>query len=363
MRILDRYLVRSLAPPWVTCLGLFLFLFMIVDLFGRIGDIVQYHIPVLVFAQYYLAMIPIVIVQVLPFACLLATMFVLSGLSKSNELVAMRASGINLLWLLQVFGTLGLVMSMAAFVINEKWVPKAAAAASFIKEEEMSPQEHGARGLTLKDVAVIGRERRIYYVAAYDVPAKTLQKLVVLEHNPALKPITKWIADKATYQDGKWKFVNLIVYQFDAKQQIIGEPRFYREKLVDLPETPRDFLHQEAQTEYMSIRQLAEHIHRLHGTASSTLQKLWVDLLAKTAQPFACLVMILLGIPSSLQFQRSGAARGVAEGILLSFAYYGVNAIGVNLGKGGFFHPFVAAWMTNAIFLGVAWRRFRSVTL
>ena len=72
---------------------------------------------------------------------------------------------------------------------------------------------------------------------------------------------------------------------------------------------------------------------------------------AKISLPFAALVMAFLGIPFSLQDNRSGGAGiGVGISIIIGFSYFIINALLLSLGQAGAIHPLVAAWTANMLF-------------
>ena len=86
MCILDRYIFKSLLGIFFGCLLAFLFLYIIIDIFSHLGDILQQHITFSLLFQYYSAYVPIIFVQIAPFVCLLATMYTFSNLNKNNEM-------------------------------------------------------------------------------------------------------------------------------------------------------------------------------------------------------------------------------------------------------------------------------------
>jgi lipopolysaccharide export system permease protein len=77
-----------------------------------------------------------------------------------------------------------------------------------------------------------------------------------------------------------------------------------------------------------------------------------VDLYAKTAFPFICLIMSLFGSGIALRGKtREGMAVSFAYGIITAFCYWGLYSFCLSLGYGDMMPPLIAAWTANVIFL------------
>ena len=108
--------------------------------------------------------------------------------------------------------------------------------------------------------------------------------------------------------------------------------------------------------ENMNIRELSNYIVRLSQShETSVIRRLKVDLYQKTSLPFTNLVIILIGIPSSIIIRRRAVAfSSIGLCIGISFIYYVAFVTSIALGKGGVLPPFFSAWISHMIFGGVA---------
>ena len=95
MKLLDRYFFRQLLICLIFCLLTFVFFYVMIDLFGRLDEIIESKIPLETIANYYLSLIPLIFVRMCPLAILLATMYVLNNLSRNNEIIAAVSGGIH----------------------------------------------------------------------------------------------------------------------------------------------------------------------------------------------------------------------------------------------------------------------------
>ena len=96
LRIVDRYLLREFLLSLLLGLTTFVGIYLVVDLFERIDTFVDHKASPLTVATYYLYGLPVIIVQVLPVAMLLSSLFSVGLLAKHRELTAMKSAGLSL---------------------------------------------------------------------------------------------------------------------------------------------------------------------------------------------------------------------------------------------------------------------------
>jgi len=123
MRILDRYILKSVLAIFVSCIFIFLFLYVIIDILCHLDDILKQQVNLSLLTQYYLSYLPIMLVQVAPFACLLATLYTFGKLNHNNEIIAMRSSGLSIFQITKTVIIFGLIVSLFIFWVNDRFVP------------------------------------------------------------------------------------------------------------------------------------------------------------------------------------------------------------------------------------------------
>jgi LPS export ABC transporter permease LptG len=75
-----------------------------------------------------------------------------------------------------------------------------------------------------------------------------------------------------------------------------------------------------------------------------------IELNLRFSYPFACIVLMLIGVPLGLSSRRGGKSIGVVLTLLLVFAYYLISNIGVEFAKSGKLSPVLGVWAANLIF-------------
>lgn len=354
MKIIDRYIVREFIQPFFYCLIVFISLYIIIDLFSHLEDIVKEHVDIIVLLQYYAAFLPIIFVRTAPVAALLSTLYVLGNLNKYNEVTALKASGLNIWRLAMPFFYLGLILSVATLTINDRVVPKANLISTTVQENYLNKKDAGPEKKIVENIAIYGTHNRLIHVGKFYEQDSLLKDITILEQDEDERVTAKIQAKEAQWIKDTWVFSGCVVYNFDRSGRIIDEPYFFKKMIIDIAEKPKDFLRRDASAEFMSYRKLKKYIERLSGSGAKIVQKLLVDLHYKISFPFVSLVIIFLGIPFALCAQGTSKVANIGVCIVIGFFYYAIEALSLALGKRGTMSPFLATWFANFIFTTVA---------
>ncbi|MCX5696279.1 MAG: LptF/LptG family permease [Candidatus Omnitrophica bacterium] len=354
MRILDRYILKSVVSIFVSCIFVFLFMYVVIDVLSHLDDILRQQTHYTLLIKYYLTYLPIMFVQVAPFACLLSTLYTFSKLNHNNEIIAMRASGLSIFYIAKTVILFGIMISLLVFWINDRFAPQAMLETKRI-QAKMAEGKIGKKEKTesLINLSMYGSKNRLFFVNKFYPSTKTMDGIIILEQDEEQNLTRKVVANKGVYEDGLWKFYQSITYNFDRNGQIIEEPQYLDEEIMTIPETPNDFLAQRQRPEYMTINQLDNYIWKLSRSGATTvIRNLKIDLYQKFTAPFASLVIILLGIPFSLMIQkRATGISSIGISIIVGFLYYIVDAVCIAIGRGGVLPPFLAASLAHIIAL------------
>lgn len=355
MRILDRYIFKSLLSIFIGCVLLFVFLYVIIDIFGHLDEILKNKINLLLLKDYYLAYLPVIFVQIAPIACLLATLYSLGNLNRNNEVIAMRASGLSIWQMTKTLLTFGIIISLFVFLVNERFVPNAQETIEKVKVRMENKDNKKSKDEVIKNLSMYGLRNRLFFVNQFSVKDNTMEGITILEQDSKQNITKKIVANKGVWGDGIWTFHNSITYSFDENGQIKQEPQYFSAEIMNITETPQDFLKQIRLPENMNIAQLDNYIFRLSKSgAAKVVRNLQVDLYQRYTSPFISLIIIIVGIPFALKIKkRATALTSFGISFIMGFLYYVSNAIGIAFGKGGILPPFLAASLSHVFFLAL----------
>ncbi len=94
-RLMDIYLLRRFFSYFALLMLAFIFLFEAFTFFELLDDIARHRVPFLIVVDYFRYLTPYLLYQLAPLGALVATLVTIGVMSKNNEIVACKASGIS----------------------------------------------------------------------------------------------------------------------------------------------------------------------------------------------------------------------------------------------------------------------------
>jgi lipopolysaccharide export system permease protein len=350
--ILFFYVLREYVKYVIGTIVLTVFLFVLFDFIHKTtGYFSKYETQTRYVFQYYLYQIPTQVAQAIPIAGLLASVVAMILLSRTNEITAMRAAGMGPFRIGMPLAAGGLMLSVLAFFLSEVVVPRYSQKMHYVqkvliereKDTEIAEGAHWFRdGQTLINF----RE--------YDPLNQTLTKVRLIEMRPNFRPKQSTEAEVAYYDPGEknWRLTGIKVLAFRRNGTLEGVD--YRNmQVITLPFEPKKLKKERRLTAELSLDELSEEIRRGEQSGADVIPYR-VEWHKKLAYPFAAFVVSLIGIKFGYKSER---ATETAKGVLLAFAvgisYWFILSSGRALGLRGDVHPFIAAWLANAVILGI----------
>ncbi len=352
MKLIKRYILGEFLKPFLWCFILFISLSWIIDLFEHLDEIAKAEVPLFVICDYYFSLTPFIFVKISPIIIILATIYTLNNFNRNNEIMAIKAIGINLWSIIWLFLGVGIFMSAVSFVVNEVVKPEASMHVEDLKEEYFKPFSKREINKIMNDITFYGSHNRIFVINSYDLKRQRMNNVTISEHNKDNQLVKQIVAKQAQWVDGYWIFYDCIISEYD--QSILkAEPISYTEKVIIIDEKPKDIKRANILPQLMSYWRLKKYIRRLKSSGFTAHKEL-VVLYSKIAFPLANFIIVFFAVPFTLTQKRSGSALlGITMSIAVSFSYWGINAVSLSLGKIGVFPPLLAAWFTNLIFFFV----------
>lgn len=354
MRILDKYIIKNFISPFLYCLVLFIFLYMIIDVFGHLDEILKRGIPLLILQEYYLSMVPFIIMHSAPVASLISTIYVISTMNKNDEIIAMRAAGISIGRILVPLVCMGLAISIAVFAISEKVLPSAIKNSQYIKDNyiENTGKDKSAAKKSIYNIALYGKDDRLIFIKNYNRENSVATDITLLHQDKKGDVLSKTDAREGKWTGSSWRFSDILIYNLDRDGMVIGIPSFFKEKEFDM-ESPAELIAKGTNYEFMSFKDLRNYINNFSNISPHIIKRLYVNLHQKLSMPFTSLVLILIGAAFALKIKRRGktaAMMGMGISIVIGFIYYALMATFIALGKGGILPAFWSAHLANILF-------------
>lgn len=359
MRIIDRYISSSIILVFFIIISIFSILFFLINTTNNLDEFIAQKVAIPIIVQYNLASLPVILVETSFITALIAVMFCYSNFSNHNEIIALRASGMNFWRIARPAIFFSILVAGLTFFINERYVPLAETHAQKIRNEHIILEVDRVKKKTAKInyLTYYGFKNRLYCIDMYDPNTYEMQGITIHEYDDKMQLREKTLALKGKWTGIAWKFYN--VHISTIIDPTTGETAIkpVGEKLMDIKESPKDFLRQNLNVNAMNSRQLYQYISRFSKSgALRAINNLNVDLHQKIAKPFSTIVIILTGLPLTLMVGRRKAQTftSLAIAVGIAFLYAIVNSVGIALGKSAFLWPVASAWLAPVSFAVLA---------
>ncbi|OGX07365.1 MAG: hypothetical protein A2Z88_03770, partial [Omnitrophica WOR_2 bacterium GWA2_47_8] len=271
MRIIDRYIVGSIIQIYLTTIIAFCFLYILIDLASNLDELISRKVPFAVLYQYYASFFPIILTQTSAIACLIATLFVYSHLNYGNEIIALRTSGLNFWKIARPAIAIALLVSSFIFWLNEEYVPNAQAKSERIRNANMVNEDDSAHRTKAKitNLTFYGLKNRLYFIDKFDPNTFEIEGITIIGFDGEQNIREKINAWKGKWTGIIWKFYNCQIAEFSGTDiQSPTTVTFYEEKLMDIKESPQDFMRQRLNVSSMNIQQLKDYISKFSNSGA-----------------------------------------------------------------------------------------------
>ena len=347
-RLMDLYILRRFLSYFLLLVAVFIFLFETFTFFELLDDIARHRIPFLVVVSYFRYLAPYLAYQLAPLAALVAVLVTLGVMSKNNEIVACKASGISLYRLAVPLLLAGLSLAAVMVVLDDTYLPYANQ-----RQDALRNQIKGrpAQTYTRPQRWIFGENSKIYNYDLFDPTQNLFGGLTVIELDPVSFHAKRRIfANRARWseQQNVWILENGWIRDFSDGTVANYQP-FGATALPELKEPPAYFNRQVLQAFQMSWDDLRLYIDGLQraGFDVSALRVQWHK---KLAYPLIAPVSMLLAIPFALLVGMRGALGGVALGVGIAITYWAAAALLEAMGGVGQLPPLLAGWSPDLIF-------------
>ena len=348
MKILTKYLLKSLLFPLFYCLLGFTLLFVINDLFDNFSDFLEGGSQPLEILYYYSLILPPVAILILPACLLLSMLYSLSRLTRHSEITAMRAGGVSIYRIVLPFIGVGIVASLFAGFINEVVAPNAAfRAEQFLEYQKQGRTEdiYYASNIALKS------GDHVWMVQKFDTRDHSMYNVELLQQRDDGSDLMKIQAEKALWLDGRWWFMDITIQHYNERGDLAGAPEMVLQKeMRDLTENPQTFMSEIKDPEYLSSSEMLEYLNSKKGLSDNTRARLKVDFHSRLAAPMVCLIVTLIGIPVGAHTGRQGAFSGIMMALALFFGFYILQLVCQGVGKEQWIPAWLGGWLPVMIF-------------
>ena len=353
MKILRNYFLKEFVGPLIMVMCVLGF---VMTLVGTVKDIanqvINRGVDILSILKILVLMSPYMFTYALPIALLVATLLSFGRLSSDNEIIAIRANGINLFHLVAPLLVLGLILSMVLVIFNN----------------QISSYAHFAYRKTIIDVGVKNPtaafeegvfinsfQKYIIFIYGVDHKNNRLNNVRIYEPQGEGKPTRtivakagEFVTDQVTHSV-KLKLIDGTSDEPDPESPTNFYKLNFKTYFMNLNLMKnKDRKKLEKKPKEMTISELRQEMIKL-SKEGIPMGPFITKITEKITLAFSCLVFILLGIPLAIITRRREKSVNLGLAVVIMAVYYplliGCEALGIE----GVINPGFALWIPNIL--------------
>ena len=347
--LIDDLIIRDFMMYLGMILSTFILLTLVFTFFELLGDIVRNKVPLLVLGDYLLNVTPSMIYTVAPLSVLLTVLVTFGLMQKSNEITALKATGISIYRVVFPVLVISAVLAGALFVFDQLYIPKANKRQETLRNliKGKPPQTY----LRPDRKWIFGEHNTIYYYEFFDPDQNRFANISAFHLDPKTFALRDRVfAARADWRESlrKWTFEQGWERSF-SQTSVHSYDTFDVKTFPYSTEQPTYFKKEVRQSQEMNFQELSAYIADLQQSGFDVV-RLKVQLQKKIAYPIITFIMAVLAIPYSLSAGRKGALTGVAIAIGVAAFYFVSAGFFEALGNSSQLPAALAAWGPDLIF-------------
>jgi LPS export ABC transporter permease LptG len=354
MRLLDRYVLQNFLVPFLYSTCGFLAIWLVFDLSGKGHDFIDAHVKLKTLAYFYLTQFPQILVICLPVGLLLALLYSLSRMSRSNEIISMLTAGRSVLRVMMPLFIVGFLVACFSLALNYQLAPHSDNTRKILLEQITTG--HDSTSEIDQQLFRNRQDSRTWLVEAIQRKQNTLRGIDISQQDGEGNVITKWYAERGAFNpaDKSWTFTRGKQVNFDKEGNILAEDDSWlhgSKRISGWSETIWRILSTNDDPQDLSVPELREYLVNNGDFPEVRLAPFRTHYWYRWSVPFQCLVVIFIAAPLGIVYSRRGVLAGVASCIFIFFAMGFVEKLFLALGKGGRIPAFFGAWSSDLIFM------------
>ena len=384
MKVLTRYLLRAHLGPFLFAFATLTGVILINTLARQLADLAGKGLPLRVVFQFFLLSLPSNIALTFPMAVLVAVLYTFSQLTAENEIMALKAGGVDLKRMVMPLLLAAALITTGMIWFNDQVLPES----NHRWQQLMVDIGRKSPLFTLREQTInripnaTGGPRYYLQAARIDPTTNRMQDVVIYDvGNPHLSRTIYADSGQMAFNQARTDLF-LTLYDGHLREIDLDEPQSFqrlafgeqvlrmegvanvlerqeasgyrgdRELTIGMMDARIDTLRSElaeVKAEAASEEDSAEWEQIRAESIQREIRSYKVEIHKKYSIAAATLVFVLIGVPLALRFPQGGVGMVIAISLAI-FALYYVGLIGgETLADEGYTSPTVAMWIVNAI--------------
>jgi len=354
--LIHRYLFTELVSPFAINLAFFTFIFLTSRILDITNLVVNHGVGLLQVLLVIVYTIPYFMVFVIPMAVMMAVLLTFLRLSGDNEIMALKAGGVNVTALLPpvvVFCLLGGLLTAFMSIYGQPW--GRSSAKQLVVRIAASSIDIGLKERQFTDTF----DGIVLYVSQVDTQTRTLRD-VFIENQQDDKLASTVVAPRGQLlraADGltwRLRLFDGTIHQVDLQEFRANAIRFDTYDLtLSLAQMLEPQKRPSKHRREMNLAELRQYIREHQVARDAGYFNALMRYHKMFSIPFACLVLGFLAMPLGMQAKRASKSYGLGLGLVFFMLYYLLLSAGSVFGESGRLPAIAAVWMPNLVMAAV----------
>ncbi len=349
MKKIDFYIIKKFLGTFFLSISLIIIIVIIFDISENIDDLITSEAPLYeIIFNYYLNFIPYFVNLFSPLFTFIAVIYFTSKMASQSEIVAILGSGISFRRMLRPYMITALFLTLLSFYLGNFLIPHTNKNMLNFKNAYIKNKYHNND----RNIHIQIAPGAFIYVESYNVDDNRGNRFTMEKYNNGVL-YYKMAANNIVWDSikNKWTINNYTIHLINGMEE-----KLYAGAKIDtsINLKPDDFYRKSDNLDLMNFSQLRKFIKDERLKGSDNIKYYEVEKHKRIASPFSTFILTIIGVSVSSRKLRGGIGVHIAYGLALTFIYILFSRITETFATFGNLTPFVAVWIPNVLFLGIA---------
>jgi lipopolysaccharide export system permease protein len=350
---IDFYIIKKFLGTFFYAIALIISISIVFDVSENIDDFMSKDVPVkaIVF-DYYLNFIPYFANLFSGLFTFIAVIYFTSKLAYNTEIIAILSSGVSFNRLMRPYMTGAAVIVLFSYVLGNYIIPPATKKKVEFRNTYIGSQKPGSEHDIHRQI-----EPGVFvYMSAYNATNDVGYKFTI-EKFTDRKLVSKLTSDYVKWdrEKKKWVIHDYSIRTIDGYKETVKQGA---EIDTTLNMTPDDYQVVFNIVETMTLPTLNASIANLKLRGVNTIDY-EMEKHRRRAGPFSAFILTIIGVSLASRKIKGGIGFHLGLGLLLSFSYIMFMQVTTVFATSGMLVPWMAMWIPNIVYGGLAFYLYR----
>ena len=361
MHRLSHYIAKKFWGPFFFALGVFAALVVLGDTFEKLKTLSNGYSTLGAVLKYSLLTFPSWLTTIVPVACLLAAISVISEMVANGEWTACVAGGFAPRQLFKPVVQCIILVAVLSLAVQEFIVPTLNRKATILYYTQIKPDKNFNLN-TESDVAIKLANKEMLYAKWVDLGQGLMQNVSLDVYNDQWDIASQIIARRMVWDPAQKAWIFQDGTQRVFPDENTAQDTHFDTQISPVKLSPKEMSVSRTEAKLLSIRELTKRIgfFKRTGLASYAAE---TQRQSKLATPFVTLIMCLLGMPFAISLRRKSKILNIIASMVIAFTFWWLISMITSVGENGYLNPYLAGWGPVLIFGVVVFFEFKWLKL